>query len=295
MRLDEAKQFAVWVAKLFPSQITPEQARFLRDELLPFRPDAATRAIKAHRAAHEFFSGPQLIEGCRAAERGATSAPQDNGDREPSWCDVRRRQNPQLGNAGDYEVVVRVHRQWWNGRGKPVGGRPSIEGSCRRLLAACGMEPEAAGTWAAYAMDAEPRDFPAGLDDLRQWDSRPATDPDRPASSVAVIRESAPATYERMDDAAAVIHFYAAAWGRTDRAAAGETGTAAARSLAFAHCRNALAEAGKSPAEASAMARAAVGLRPGERIVLRGILRPMPEPVAEQPARATKALAAVGE
>jgi hypothetical protein len=81
----------------------------------------AMKAIAAHRESPHvtenkgFIDWGQLMEGCRAAV-AAREQSRDNSRREGSWCDVYRRQRPDLKDSADVEVVMHVHRGWWLNR-----------------------------------------------------------------------------------------------------------------------------------------------------------------------------------
>jgi hypothetical protein len=168
MSPEEAKGLAKWIAKLFTGQVTAEQAKLLRDELLPFGLAAAKEAIKNHRTSHEFLSIPQLLEGCRAAERGATSQPTSTTQREGSRADVYRRQNPRLAAcATDLEVVLRVARIQWHASRQRPSYRSKIETELRNDEAMRALPDEVPDAWTAYVFEASAGDFDLALEDLR--------------------------------------------------------------------------------------------------------------------------------
>ena len=163
MNPTEAKDVVAYLAKLFPGQMTDELMRHARDRLLAYDERPARKAIADHRDAHEFINWPQLWEGCRAASQG--DGPKS--PREPSWFDVYRRQRPQLKDAGDAEVVLRVHRDWWVRCSKSDSYRRQFGASCASLLVAAGMTPEAAREWAGAIFDDSPDFFRRCLEELR--------------------------------------------------------------------------------------------------------------------------------
>lgn len=165
MTKDEIERFIRKIGGLFPNQVTVEQAKFLRQELAGFTITAADQALSEHRASREFLNYPQLIEGCRAAERseaGSTS----NTNKEGSWFDVRRRLNPQLKDATDLEVAIRVYRQHLHKSGGSEAYRRKFLSECRTAVILAGVEAKDADSWAQTILWG-PHEFRQALADLR--------------------------------------------------------------------------------------------------------------------------------
>src|SRR4051812_1624070 len=116
----EVKKAVFLLGQLFPSQLTEELARFARDEFKGFEAADVEKAMRTHRATREFINWPQLLEGCRAVA-GARTKAEGNASREGSWCDVYRRQRPDLADKSDLEVILRIHRGWWQKCNKSEG------------------------------------------------------------------------------------------------------------------------------------------------------------------------------
>lgn len=170
MKPDEVTKAVKLLGDLFPGQLTTETVKLLREQWLPLSFDAVSKACKAHKCSPDLKDGfmhvGKLLEGCRAAAH-AEKAQTLTTSREGSWCDVRRRQNPQLAGRCDVEVIVRVHRDWWwrDRDRKGEGYRRQIEASLLYLLHDAG--DGAAEAWVPYVFDAEPVDFAQSLRDLR--------------------------------------------------------------------------------------------------------------------------------
>jgi hypothetical protein len=114
MNPDENKKALRLLVSLFSgSTITQEQGSLIRDEFSALSFGAVVEAIKEHRRTHEHVILNQLFEGCRAAERGATTKATVASAGEGTWFDVRRRQNRQFEGRHDVEVALRVYRGWW--------------------------------------------------------------------------------------------------------------------------------------------------------------------------------------
>src|SRR5687768_14326542 len=118
MNRDDAKKMVKLLSGLFDSKpLTEDQARYAAQEFRAFELADVERAIREHRGQYTFIEWPELLEACRAplreeadrtraATKGAVPVTRNAADE--SWCDVRRRQSPQLQNAGDLEVILRV-------------------------------------------------------------------------------------------------------------------------------------------------------------------------------------------
>lgn len=197
MTSDEIKIALKTLNALFQGQVNDVQAVMLRDKFKDLSRDAVMSAIKLHREKREgFWDLAQLLEGCRAAERGAqTEARQYIPDQ--SFAAVYRKQRPDLKKANDYEVIIRVHRQWWRECCLPD---PKIEGaripgsdgyrrkftsSCINALCSAGMELEQAERLSGYIFLEHPRDLQYWLDDVRRLTS-PAEAKANAAASAAV-------------------------------------------------------------------------------------------------------------
>ena len=165
MTKDEARKIVKHLGGLFPDQVTPEQTQYLGEQLLAFSYAAASKAVKEHRGKHEFINYPQLLEGCRSAERDNLVAATTSG-REGSWADVYRRLTPSLAAAGDFEVAMRVHRGWWHKCPQTDAWKRKLECRCRSVLVSLGMEPGVAGQWAAFIFETADA-FDLALRDLR--------------------------------------------------------------------------------------------------------------------------------
>jgi hypothetical protein len=164
VNLKEAKDVVAYLAKMFPGQLTDELVVHARNRLLGYDERAARKAIADHRDAHEFVTWPQLWEGCRVASVAEGPKKLDA----QSWADVYRRQCPQLAQASDAEVALRVHRGWWFRGPKTEACRRQLETSCAAQLVSAGMTIDDAKTWTAAAFDGAPDYFRQCLEELRQ-------------------------------------------------------------------------------------------------------------------------------
>lgn len=131
MNPEDSKKAIRLLVSLFSGQtITQEQGALLREEFAALSFSPVTAAIKDHRKSHEFLSIPQLLEGCRAAERGDGTEKTETTKSEGSWFDVRRRQNPQYRNRHDVEVALRVYRGWWLKSPRTDAWRKKLANAC---------------------------------------------------------------------------------------------------------------------------------------------------------------------
>lgn len=166
-----AKSLVKLLSELFPNQLTPAQAREAAQRFKGHASADVERAIKDHRAAHEFVNWPQLYEGCRAAAKRGMAA--KSQDREGTWCDVFRRQNPQLEGRSDVEVILRVHRAWWHMALNGVFGgtdasRHHLKLSCvYALMLGPKFDQATADAYAATVFEESPEYFRQVLEDLR--------------------------------------------------------------------------------------------------------------------------------
>lgn len=193
MNPDEIKRAVKLLLSLFDSQnVTQEQGALLREEFAGLSYAAVCSAIKEHRKAHEFISIPQLLEGCRAAERGETTKATVTSQGEGSWFDVRRRQNPAYEGRCDIEVAIRVFWRQWQDSTKTDVYRRKLAAECRRILinakpAREGDQPlDDAGReqWAALIFEsvADVRYWLEQLRDTCPTSFMPASVPPAPAS-----------------------------------------------------------------------------------------------------------------
>lgn len=166
MKPAEAAKAVAYLAKLFPGQMTDELVRHAHDRFVGYDERPARKAIAEHRDAHEFISWPQLWEGCRAASQAEN--PDGKPSREQSWFDVYRRQRPQLREAGDAEVALRVHRDWWIRCGRSDSSRRQFEASCVNQLVNAGMTGDAAREWTASIFNESVSYFRDCLEELRR-------------------------------------------------------------------------------------------------------------------------------
>jgi hypothetical protein len=135
MSPEENKKAMRLLVSLFSgSTITQEQGALIRDEFAALGYGAVVDAIKEHRRTHEHVVINQLIEGCRAAERGETMKATVSVNREGTWFDVRRRQNPAYANRCDVEVAIRVFWRQWQDSPKTDIYRRKLAGECARIL-----------------------------------------------------------------------------------------------------------------------------------------------------------------
>lgn len=159
MTKDEAKDCVRMVNKLFTPPISDETAKLLVGDFQSFKKSSVDEAIREHRRTREFLAIPGLLEGCRCQERGdQMQARQFIPDQ--TFAAIYRNQRPDLRDANDYEVIIRIHRSWWktaarwddetNSRAGSESLIRQIDSSCVNVLIAAGMEPEAAGRWSAY-------------------------------------------------------------------------------------------------------------------------------------------------
>jgi hypothetical protein len=172
MTKDDAKKLASRLGKQFPGQLTDERYRSIARRFEAYDVADVAQAIEEHRATREFVTENELYEGIRAAGNAKVKVAETTRH-EGSWADVRRRQNPSLAARSDYEVILRIHREFWFRCGKRPSYREKFERECRTLLTVHGMTDDVAGQWAAAVFDDAPGFFQSCLDELR-GDAAPA-------------------------------------------------------------------------------------------------------------------------
>jgi hypothetical protein len=79
---------------------------------------------------------------------------------------VQRRFNPQLVNASDLEVAIRVFRQHLHKSSRSEGYQRKFVGECRIMVIQSGIEPQHADEWAQTILR-DPAEFSWVLQDLR--------------------------------------------------------------------------------------------------------------------------------
>lgn len=164
MTKDEAKKCVKKLGGLFPGQLTQDQAEWALKRFLEFEYADVVKAIDGHRespavtANKGFIEWTQLMEGCRAAARAQDKRGAMFSRREGSWADIRRRQRPDLAEATDAEVVMRIHRGWWLKWPKTDGWRAKLHRECAHELVNAGVTLAAASI-AAEAVFGEQVDF----------------------------------------------------------------------------------------------------------------------------------------
>lgn len=102
----DAKETAKWMLGLFP-QMTPEQVRFIAEELLRYPVEGAREAIRDHRLTHEFLDFSQLKTAWNAKRTTATMERVEQYKREQAWRamqDQARKVVEQI-NDDDLEVL----------------------------------------------------------------------------------------------------------------------------------------------------------------------------------------------
>jgi hypothetical protein len=177
----ESDRLTTQLAKLFAGQMTSEQRKFTIREFLAFRVSTVETVIVEHRKAHEFLNYPALFRACADAEKEKSLESQSPSEREGSWCDVYRRQNPSLVAAWDVEVILRVHRGWWHRCRQAESYCTKFSDGCKSLLFLAGCQKHGRGnmpadeinaalTWAeqtAALIFADPSTFELAMQDLR--------------------------------------------------------------------------------------------------------------------------------
>lgn len=176
MNHDDTKKLVKLLAGLFPNQLTVEQGRFAAEKFREFECADVERAIKTHRESgatkEGFIDWKNLFEGCRAASKSRSEG-EENFRREGTWADVYRRQRQELADAGDYEVVLRVHRRWWWRCGKRDSYRSQITASCVTRLIVFGMSQADAEKWTEVVFDDSPDYFRQCLEEIRDAAAQP--------------------------------------------------------------------------------------------------------------------------
>lgn len=211
MNSTEALRLAKKLGSLF-QPLTQEQSKMAIREFAAYSAAAVDHAIHEHRVSggtrEGFIDWRQLFEGCRAAEAGESRAPREVPC--PSFADVIRGQWAQVRDRGDYEVLLRYWRgDWWRYEPRYRTRRDGLETqrahlspeafaeAVRRLdeqcdgyrakcetgaansLIAAGVDPDGARIAAAAILD-PPEVFRLVLEDLRQTQAGPATEPALP-------------------------------------------------------------------------------------------------------------------
>jgi hypothetical protein len=95
-----------------------------------------------------------------------------------TFAGILRAQRPDLREANDYGVIIRIYRGWWRKTARwdeetktmvnSDGYARQFEGGCTRDLVAAGMEPANAETWAKYIFLPD-RDCREWLSGIRQF------------------------------------------------------------------------------------------------------------------------------
>jgi hypothetical protein len=190
MTKDQADDLARRINALFPPGLSRERMANLLQEIRAenFSFEVAMTALKQNRADPEcaFFNDGKFLAACRDARR-AVKVERASAQRDPTFAEIMRRQNPALAKYGDYIVILAVHRDWWfkssrdeaksvdeNGRlmvpwpefidvkGENRPGRVTVEGrisgagtdvryrtDCVNRLMSAGMDKKIAESWAA--------------------------------------------------------------------------------------------------------------------------------------------------
>jgi hypothetical protein len=171
---------------LFMGQVSDESVLQLRKDFAPFSRQAVFRAIAEHRKSPSLKNGywnyGQLIELCNRTERGEQLEARQFVPAQ-TFAAIYRQQRPDLAKAGDFEVIIRVHRSWWRAvciRGRFHDGyRRHFFASCVTALINAGMTERDAETWAAYPfLDEGPTTLQHWLNEVRSVTShKPETNP----------------------------------------------------------------------------------------------------------------------
>lgn len=198
MTKDQATKCVSRLAKLFMGQVNDAHVVLLVKGFLPLSIAAVEGAIDEHRTSPDLVNGfwnmGNLLEECRAAERGPHVQKTGQFIPDQSFAAVYRKQRPDLRDANDYEVIIRVHRGFLRDclRDAPpdetfqasgpfriyIGRRSAsygyfrkFENSCREALISAGMDvkenPGVAEIWTRYLFLEEARDCAQWLEQVR--------------------------------------------------------------------------------------------------------------------------------
>ncbi len=152
MNGDELKRATKHLGGLFSGQVTQELAILIKKDWQRFEFKLTLEAIGSHKSAMTsdkgFLNYGKLLSEIRSMHKPRELAPTTNSANEGTWCDVRRRQGEHLRGAGDFEVILRVHRDWWRRCSKDDHWRAKLSNGARRLLIQCGMTDDIAAEWA---------------------------------------------------------------------------------------------------------------------------------------------------
>lgn len=168
MRPDEAKRLLKQLAGLFSGQVTQDQASYILSELAPLDCRNCERAIREHRTFNERINFPELWVACKATLSQATNqaAESPKKTKDLTWADSFRRQRPDLASSSDAELILIIHRGWWNRCNQSDAYRTKFGSSCRAALIESGKShEEAAGM--AQVIFADGNLFALTLQDLR--------------------------------------------------------------------------------------------------------------------------------
>jgi len=169
MTMNEVEAVLEMLGGLYPGRITEQVADLLCEDLKRVHYQHAIAVAKEHRRNHDYFRYSEFRKSCLSTGPGA--AKRMGAVPTLSFTNTYRRQRPDLADAGEYEVIVRIHRSWC-AKADSEGGRVMVSRGCESSLCAAGMDALSAKRWAEYPFLAN-EDCQHWLDQLRQIDSRP--------------------------------------------------------------------------------------------------------------------------
>lgn len=195
MTENQAKESIKRLCKLFSGQVNTEHAKLFTDEFSSLSFDAVAQGITKHRndptLENGFFHFGKLLRECKSAEASIADS-KNNADKERSFAEIMRRQNPNLARCNDYITILAVYRDWWfkgsraitadappqgeneitiDDRIGTIGYERAFRGGCLNELVAAGMETKVAASWAAIIFS-PPSHFKMCLNDIRDTPSR---------------------------------------------------------------------------------------------------------------------------
>lgn len=190
MNKEEAKNLAIYCAKLWPNQVTKELSVFAIKNFLPHDAGTARKAIEQHRAeanSDGFLNWGRLLDAIRLAGKSADLKTAQV--KVMSYADVQRQISPCFVGMNDPQVILCAQRHLWRmalarnpsafAEGKPgiavqhalclAAHRSHIGNECTMLLIDAGMPHDVAPKWTAIIFEESVDYFRQALAELDGW------------------------------------------------------------------------------------------------------------------------------
>ncbi len=143
MNADDLEKLSVELCRLWPRKFTDDELADWGTRFSRYMIGDVLRALDSHKNGKPFAPKVnEILAVVKGKERREES--DDPCDREGSWADVRRRQNPQWVNCTDAEVALRYWRSLWFRRKSQSPGldgfRVHVTNGCLMALMAGGLK-----------------------------------------------------------------------------------------------------------------------------------------------------------